>query len=98
MDDAPAQDSVEDSLDLSELRDLLILLKDMRVQVFTKGNLSIGFKDDEPRGYTVSSVKGLQTEDDSDEHEVTGFTPAEGGFRDPRLWPRQGGQPLSFTG
>lgn len=85
-------------LDLQELRDLLDLLLEKKVQVFSMGGLSVSFKQEETQaGYSIKSYKDKQLEADDSDHPIKGFT-TEGGFRDSRLWKDQGGKPISFEG
>jgi hypothetical protein len=98
-DDSQFAEAPVTQLDLQELRDLLDLLLEKKVQVFSMGGLSVSFKQEEPQvGYSIKSYKDKQLDEEDSDHLVKGFTTSEGGFRDSRLWKDQGGKPISFEG
>lgn len=86
----------EVQLDLYQIRDLLRVLNEERVQSFQGLGLTVVFKDDdEYTSFSQSPAKPkAQVEDDG--HSTSNKT--VGGFRDPRLWTHQNGKVLTFDG
>lgn len=95
MSEAP---ETEVQLDLYQIRDLLDVLNEKRVQSFQGLGLTIVFKDDDE--ITLFDRPGVkpkaQVEDDG---HSTSNKPVEGfGFHHPSLWRHQNGKVLTFTG
>jgi len=94
------------AIDLAHLRDLLSLLKDMDVAAFSAGGVNVAFRVPEPGEVRVplagrKLAQVLQDEDAStSSRPVSGFNSLEArdGFKNPNLWPGQGGRVLRFDG
>jgi hypothetical protein len=89
-------------LDIAHLRDLLALLKDMRVEAFSAGGIQVTFKDD-PIGTTYARTPEEVVADadrSTSSRKVKGFADTETSsiWDSPSLWPAQGGRKLRFDG
>lgn len=101
---AEAQASETDEtepLDLQYLRDLLVVLSEFKVKSFALGNLGLTFHDAdsvEPPfvGRTPDQVE-LDENRSTSSRQVKGFD-GHNIWKNPALWPAQGGRPLRFDG
>ena len=93
-------DEVSAPLDLAYLRDLLSLLTEFEVRAFSLGNMAIAFpesKVDPPLvGRTIEQVEADEGRSTSS-RQVKGFD-GNNLWKNPALWPVQGGRPLKFDG
>lgn len=83
-----------DAIDLAFLRDLLVLLRDSHVSRFSAAGISVMFKNDPERNYEHFSSSAHE-EASLNFRAVTG---PKDGWKNPLLWPGQGGKILKFDG
>lgn len=101
----PLDTQLETEVDLTALRGVLELLREMKVQAFQGYGISVSFQEEAEFGGFTAKPSPKQEADDghgTSNRRVPGFgkdiPETRGTFRDPRLWPTQGGRILTFKG